>query len=150
MDGHLTLLHLWRSGVYFRQLVWLSPSDVVMSWLRLQTPVKCIPHPYHMYTKCFNILICCGWAHESTPTLLCLCNKWGGDFRKIGVWLSPSDVVMSWVHLFQRAAEDLSQSSMDIPLFFQSNRHLTVETGDLRGVSSYTRWMDLIVVQLPA
>jgi hypothetical protein len=59
-------------------LVWLSWSDVVMSWSRLQTPMKCIPHPYHMYTKCFSTLICCGWAHESTPTLLHLCNKWGG------------------------------------------------------------------------
>ncbi len=28
--------------------VGLSPSDVVMSWLRLQTPVDCIPHPYHI------------------------------------------------------------------------------------------------------
>ncbi len=77
--------------------VWLSWSDVVTSWLRLQTPVKCIPHPYHMHTKCFSTLVCCGWAHESTPTLLGLCNRWGGDLRKIGVWLSPSDVVMSWL-----------------------------------------------------
>jgi hypothetical protein len=57
---------------------------------------------------------------------------------------------MQLVHLFQRAAGDLSQSSMYIPLLLQSNRHLTVETGDLSGVSSYTRRMDLIVVQSPA
>ena len=57
--------------------IWLSPSDVVMSWLRLQTPMKCIPHPYHMYTQCFNTLIFHGGAHESTPTLLGLCNRWG-------------------------------------------------------------------------
>ena len=97
MDGHLTLLRLWRSRVYFRQLVWLSLSDVVMSWLRLQTPVKCIPHLYHMYTKCFNILICHGWAYGCALTLFYLCNKLGGDFRKIEGWLSPSDVVMSWL-----------------------------------------------------
>jgi hypothetical protein len=57
-------------GIFKKIGVWLSPSDVVMSWLRLQTPMKCIPHPYHMYTKCFTTLICCcGWTHESTPTL---------------------------------------------------------------------------------
>jgi len=28
-----------------------SPSlyDVAVSWLRLQTPIDCIPHPYWMY-----------------------------------------------------------------------------------------------------
>ncbi len=78
--------------------VWLSPSDVVMSWLRLQTPMDCIPHPYHMYTKCFYFLICCGWAYECTLTLLCLCMS-GVDFRKIGVGLSLSDIVMSWLRL---------------------------------------------------
>jgi len=91
----LTLLSLCRSGVGFRKIgVGLSPSDVVMSWLRLQTPVDCIPHPYHMYIKCFSTLICCEWAYGSTLTLLRLCN-----FRKIGVGLSPSDVVMSWLRL---------------------------------------------------
>ncbi len=34
--------------------VWPSPSDVVMSFLRNQTPVHCIPYPYHMYTQCFS------------------------------------------------------------------------------------------------
>jgi len=85
-----------EDGGIFGKLVWLSWSDVVMSWLRLQTPVKYIPHPCHMYTKCFSTLICCGWAHESTPTLLRLCRS-GADFRKIGVWLSPYDVVMLWL-----------------------------------------------------
>jgi len=80
--------------------VWLSWSDIVTSWLRLQTPVKCCTHPYHMYPTCFSTLICCGWANESTPTLVGLCNRWGGDLRKIGVvWLSPSDVVMLWLRL---------------------------------------------------
>ena len=96
----LTLLRLCRLGVDFRKLgVGLSPSDVVMSWLRLQTPVDCIPHPYHMYTKCFSTLICCEWAYGSTLTLLCLCRSGVVDFRKIGVWLSSSDVVMSWLRL---------------------------------------------------
>jgi len=81
-----------RGGGFWKIGVWLSPCDVVMSWLRLQTPVDCIPHPNPMYTKCFSTLICCEWAYGSTLTLLPLC--WSGlNFRKIGVRLSPSDVV---------------------------------------------------------
>jgi hypothetical protein len=39
-------------GVDFRgKWVWLSLFDVAVSWLRLQTPIDCIPHPYWMYTK---------------------------------------------------------------------------------------------------
>ena len=44
--------------------VWPSMYDVVMSWLRLPTPINCIPHPYWMYTrKCYSTLRCCGWAY---------------------------------------------------------------------------------------
>ncbi len=81
----LTLLGLCRSGVDSRKIgVWLSWSEIVTSWLRLKTPIKCISHPYHMCTKCFSTLICRGWAHESTPTLLGLCNRWGGGLGKLG------------------------------------------------------------------
>jgi len=39
-------------GVEFRKIgVGQSLSDVVMSWLRLQTCLECIPNPCHMYTK---------------------------------------------------------------------------------------------------
>ena len=63
----LTLLRMRRSGVDFWKIgVGLSPSDVVMSWLRLQSPVDCIPHPFYIYAKCFSTLICCGWAHGCT------------------------------------------------------------------------------------
>jgi hypothetical protein len=31
-----------------------SLSDVVMARLRHQTRTDCIPHPNHMYTKCFS------------------------------------------------------------------------------------------------
>jgi hypothetical protein len=31
----------------------LRPSDGARTWLRLQTSVDCIPHPHHIYTKCF-------------------------------------------------------------------------------------------------
>jgi len=82
-------------GIFWKIGVWLSWSDVLMSWLRFQTPMKCIPNLYHMYTKRFITLKCCGLAHESTPTLLRL-GRSGVDLRKIGVWLSPSDVVLSW------------------------------------------------------
>jgi hypothetical protein len=37
---------------------------VLVSWLRLKTPIDCIPHPYWMYTKCFSTLRCCGWVYE--------------------------------------------------------------------------------------
>ncbi len=95
----LTPLCLSRSGVEFRKIgVGWSLSDVVMSWLRLQTCLECIPHPCHMYTKCFSTLICLGWAYGSALTLLHLCRS-GVDFRKIGLGPSPSDVVMSWLRL---------------------------------------------------
>ena len=98
----LTLLRLCRSGEDFRKIgVGRSLSDVVMSWLRLQTCLECIPHPCHMYTQCFSTLICCGWAYGSALTLLHLCRS-GVDFRKIGLSPSPSDVVMSWLRLQTR------------------------------------------------
>jgi len=43
--------------------VWPSLYDFVVSWLRLKTPIDCIPHPYWMYAKCFSTLRCCGWAY---------------------------------------------------------------------------------------
>jgi hypothetical protein len=91
----LTLLRLCRSGVDFGKFeLSPSPSDVVMSWLRLQTCLECIPHPYHMYTKCFSTLVCRGWAYGCTLTLLRLC-RLGVEFKKIGVGRSLNDVVMS-------------------------------------------------------
>jgi hypothetical protein len=95
----LTLLHLCRSGVDLRK-IGLSPStsDVVLSWLRQQTHLECIPHPCHMYTKCFGILLCCGWACVCALTMLGLCRS-EVEFRKIGAGGSPSDVVMSWLRL---------------------------------------------------
>ena len=63
-------------------VAWLSLSDVVRSWLRLQSPIDCMPHPYNVYTKCFSILICCGWARVHTHTVTHV--QVGVDFRKIG------------------------------------------------------------------
>jgi hypothetical protein len=65
-------------GRFWKNGVWLTASDVVMSWLRLQIHLECIEHPCHMYKKCFSTLICCGWADEFTPILLRLCNRWSG------------------------------------------------------------------------
>ena len=63
----LTLLGLCRWGADLGFLgVDLSPSDVVMSWLRLQQASDCIPHPYWMYAKCFGTLIWCEWSYGST------------------------------------------------------------------------------------
>ncbi len=58
------------------EVYYLSPSDVVMSWLRLQQASDCITHLYWMYTKCFVALIWCVWAYGSTLTQLGLC-RWG-------------------------------------------------------------------------
>ncbi len=63
-------VNFWKVGV------WVRANGLVMSWLRLQTASDCIPHPYHMYTKCFSILICCGWTYGYTLTLLYRC-MWG-------------------------------------------------------------------------
>jgi hypothetical protein len=83
---------------------WGRPEPVIvkMSLLRLQQVSDCIPHPYWMYTKCFGTLICCCcvWAYGSILTLLRLCRS-GVDFGFLGVDLSPSDVVMSWLRLEQ-------------------------------------------------
>ncbi len=93
MGAPRTLLRLCRSGVEFRKIgVGRSLSDVVMTWLMLQTPVKCIPHAFHIYTV-FQHLDMRWMGTESNPTLLRL-GRSGVDFRKIGVWLSWSDVVM--------------------------------------------------------
>ena len=75
---------------------WRSPSDVVRSWLRLQSLANCIPYPYHIHTKCFSTLICCGWAPGCTLTLFHL-YRWGWIFVNLGAWLSFSDVVRSWL-----------------------------------------------------
>ncbi len=60
----------------------LSPSDVVLSWLKLKPPMEC------MYTKCFSTLISYDyeWAYGSTLTLLCL-YKLGVEFW--GYWGRP-------------------------------------------------------------
>ena len=88
----LTLLCLCRSGEDFRKIgVGRSSSDVVMSWLRLQTHLEFIPHPFYMYTQCFSTLICCGWACVCALTLLCLCRSWEdwilGKLGKSGAWV---------------------------------------------------------------
>jgi hypothetical protein len=75
-------------GVNFRgNVVWLSPSslyDVAVSWLRLQTPIDCIPHPYWMYTKCFSSLRWCGWAYGCILMPYYMCSRitcaGGGEF----------------------------------------------------------------------
>ena len=75
-----------------------SPSDVVMSWLRLQTHLESTPHPCHtMYTKCFSTLIRCGWAYGCTLTLLPILH--GSYFVVLCHLWSQHDVIMSWLRL---------------------------------------------------
>ncbi len=53
------VLHV-KVGMNFRENgEWPGLYDVAVSWLTLQTPKDCIPHPYSMYTKCFSTLRCC-------------------------------------------------------------------------------------------
>jgi len=80
--------------------VWPSQYDVAVSWLRLQTPINCVPHPYWLYTKYFSTLRYCGWAYG------CILNPYavihlqvGVSLRKNGVWLSPYDVGVSLLRL---------------------------------------------------
>jgi hypothetical protein len=78
----LTLLYLCRWGLIFSKVgVWVRANGIVVSWLRLQTASEGIPHPYHMYTKCFSTLICCGWmdGHMGAP-LPCYTCVSGGEF----------------------------------------------------------------------
>jgi hypothetical protein len=99
MGTPLCLSYIVQVGVDFRKNgVWPSLYDVAVSWLRLLTPIDCIPHPYWMYKKCFITMRCCGWAYGCTLTLL-RPYGWRVDFRKIGAWLSPSDVAVSWLRL---------------------------------------------------
>ena len=64
------ILHV-QVGVNFRKTgVWSSSYEAAVSWLRLKTPIDCIPHPYPMYKKCFSTLRCCGWAYGCTLTLI--------------------------------------------------------------------------------
>jgi hypothetical protein len=80
------ILHV-QVGVNLRENgVWPSLYDVAVSWLRLQTPKDCIPHPYWMYKKCLSTLRCCGWAL-------------GVNLRENGVWPSLYDIVWSWLRL---------------------------------------------------
>ena len=58
-------LHVQVVGDFGEKGVWPSVYDVAVSWLRLQTPDDCIPHPYWMYLMCFSILLrCCGWLYH--------------------------------------------------------------------------------------
>jgi len=74
--------------------VWPSLYDIVVSLLRLQTPIDCIPHPYWMYSKSFSTLRCCGWAIIAVIRV-----QVGGDFGGSGAWPSLYDVVVSWLRL---------------------------------------------------
>jgi len=73
------VLHV-QVGVNFRKMGYGQACLMLLvSWLRLQTPIDCIPHPYWMYTKCFSTLRCCGWAYGYTLLSLIHCGG-GGEF----------------------------------------------------------------------
>jgi len=78
--------------------LWPSLYDNVVSWLRLQTLIDFIPHPYWMYTKYFSTLRCCGWAYECI-IIAVLHMQVGGGFRGNAVLPSLYDVAVSWLRL---------------------------------------------------
>ncbi len=79
------VLHMQVGVSFMENGVWLSLYDVVVSWLRLQTPIDCIPHPYWMYTKSFSTLRCwCGWAYGCTLVLQHYMCRWGEILGKMG------------------------------------------------------------------
>ena len=85
----------------FRKIgVGWSLSGVVMSWLRLQTHLKSIPHPFHIY-KVFNHLDM-PWMGIWVRCYACAGQGSRVNFRKIELSPSPSDVVMSWLRLQTR------------------------------------------------
>jgi len=62
---HYAVIRVQVVVIFRENGVWPSMYDVVVSWLRLHTPIDCIPHPYWMYTKFFSTLLrCCGWAYH--------------------------------------------------------------------------------------
>ncbi len=81
-------LTFWKVGV------WVRANGIVVTWLSLQIASNCISHPYHMYTKCFSTLICCGWTFGCTLTLLYRCRQ-GWIFGKLGCgW----EQMVLWCH----------------------------------------------------
>jgi hypothetical protein len=59
--------------VEFRKIgVGWSLSDIVMSWLRLQTHLESIPHPFHLYTVFQHLdMAWMGiWVYPYTVTLV--------------------------------------------------------------------------------
>jgi len=78
MGASIAVLHV-PVGVNFRENgVWPSLYDVAVSWLRLQTHIDRIPHPYWywMYAMCLSTLRCCGWAYGYTLMPYYMC-RWG-------------------------------------------------------------------------
>ena len=68
-----TPLHCYAhmEGMDFRKIgAWRSPSEVVVSWLRLQTPKDCIPHLLDVYKVIEQLeMLWMGiWVHPYTVT----------------------------------------------------------------------------------
>ncbi len=73
-----------------------SWSNVLVSWLMLQTTTDCITHLYWMETKCLSTFICCGWAYaECTLALLYLCRWRQTKFGNLGSGRAETTI---WCH----------------------------------------------------
>ncbi len=53
----------------------ITVNNVTIKWLRLQTHIEWSPSPLQIYTRCWNVFICCEWTPWSnimtSSTVLC-------------------------------------------------------------------------------
>jgi hypothetical protein len=97
MGTSIAVLHV-LVGVNFRKTeVWPSVCDVAVSWLRLQTPIDCIPYPYWMLDvyevfEHLEMLWMGIWVHPYAFNTLC---RWGWILGKIGYGRA---CMMLWCH----------------------------------------------------
>ena len=96
----IDVLHV-QVGVNFRKNgEWPSVYDVAVSWLRLQTPIDCIPHPYSILDvyEVFEHLEML-WMEIWVHTYAVLHVQVGVNFRKNGEWPRLYDVAVSCLRL---------------------------------------------------
>ena len=75
--------------------VWLRLYNVVISWLRPQTPIEWFPYSHWMYTKCVSTLRWCGWAYGCILLAILHVQVCGWILGKTGYGRACA---MSWCH----------------------------------------------------
>jgi len=78
----IAVLHVQVGGDFGENRIWPSLYDVVVSWLRLKTPIDSIPHPYWMYKKCFSTLRYAVDGLMGAPLCCTITCAGGGEFQE--------------------------------------------------------------------